>query len=454
MTGEHGRAAGVRRTLRTRVAVTAATLAVALAPAWGVPAAAAAPASTTVVAADSPASGSSTIAGTLVVPGPGRAPSGVTVTLLAVPTSGASVTRTAVSRPDGTFTFAGLAGGDWVYTLSAPYQGTTFSSDPLSVPAGQGLSVRLPLYAPTTSPAAVTTTSWTVWLDVTGDRLAVQQDVALRNTGSAAYTGTDPVAGAPDGGRAAVVLPVAPGAEGFEFLGRFEVCCSGVQAGAWAHTRPVAPGTSTGTLRYEAPTTSTLSFRAQFATDKLTLLVPDGTTASSPQLTSSGTSTDRGVTYRVWTSGALRAGDTVTVSLVLPQSTGTAAWWITAAAIGLAAVVVGGVLLRRRRARPSPDPAATSRPATSRPARATTTSSSAERRRGAEATARSAGTSRAPTRTRSRIDVLTDELAALDLAFEDGALTDEASYRRVRETLVQQLVDVVGPDQPAATARH
>ena len=47
---------------------------------------------------------------------------------------------------------------------------------------------------------------------------------------------------------------------------------------------------------------------------------------------------------------------------------------------------------------------------------------------------------------RTRADELTDELATLDLAWENGTITDERAYRRIRESLVAQLVAEVGGD--------
>jgi hypothetical protein len=386
-------------------------------------------------------SGTAAISGTLVIPGPEKAPTGVTVTLAGVPKSGDAITRTAVTK-DGAFTFRDLAGGDWVYTITAPYQSTTFSTDSLTVPVGQGLTVKLPLFAPTDSPAKVQTASWTVWLDVTGDKLAVQQDIALTNSGTAAYTGKDPVAGAGDNAKAAVILPTAPQASNFQFLGRFEVCCSASQTTSWAHTRPVNPGGSSGTLRYEAPLVDSLTFTAQFATQALTLLVPEGTTASSPQLTADGTSTDRNVTYQVFKSGTLKAGDTITISLVAPVVASSTPWvaiGLVAAALVAVVVVTWFLLRRRRRAASAPAPAA---PAGAKAA--TVKRAKAKQPRAAKPAVAPKPATTAPPRTQA--ESLAEQLAQLDVKYENGELSDEGAYRRVRESLVQQLVDAVATD--------
>ena len=411
-------------------------------------------------------SGTSAVSGTLVVPGPAAVPSGVTVTLTGVPTSGDAITRTAVAKADGTFTFRDLAGGDWIYTITAPYDGATFSTDTIKVPAGQGTTVKLPLFATTESAAKVKTAAWTVWLDVTGDRIAVQQDLALTNLGTAAYTGTTPVEGATPGAKAAVQLPIAPAADTFQYLGRFEVCCSAVSDGTWVHTRPINPGGSSGTLRYEAPIVASLAFRAQFPTDAFTMLVPEGTTVSSAQLTLDGTSTDRGITYKVYKASALTSGDTITVSLNTPAaaSSSGAPWWaVVAAVVALGAVVLVVLTFRRRRAA-TPAPTAPVPPAPH-----VTTASGAKAGKGAKptksakvttgsATPRSAPAkpASAPPRPvatdtpdRSRAEVLAEELAQLDVKFENGELSDEAAYRRVRESLVQRLIETVEQDPTA-----
>jgi hypothetical protein len=401
-------------------------------------------------------SGTAEISGRLVGPGAASDIGGVTVTLTAAPASGTAITRTIATRPDGSFTFRDLAGGDWTYTITAPYQGATFSSDPVTVPAGQALTVKLPVFVSTDSPAKLKIASWIVWLDVTGDKVAVEQDLSYTNAGTTAYVGTTPVTGASPGAKAAVLLPIAPGAGGFQYLGRFEVCCSAVESASWAHTRPINPGGSSGTLRYEATKPESLAFVAQFPTDSVTFLVPDGTTVSSPQLTRSGTTTDKNTSYNVYKSGAVKAGDAVTLSFSAPASSDGSGspWWLIALVIGvLAALVVGEILvIRRRRGAAAPTkapPGATAKPApAAKPAKQ---AKSAKQPKSsttpvAAATATAAAATSTATVERSRAEVLAEELAQLDVKFENGELTDEAAYRRVRESLVQRLVETVESD--------
>jgi hypothetical protein len=324
------------------------------------------------------------------------------------------------------------------------------------VPAGQGLTIKLPVFASTDSPAKLKIASWIVWIDVTGDKVAVEQDLSYSNSGSTAFVGTTPVTGASPGAKAAVLLPIAPGAGGFQYLGRFEVCCSAVESSSWAHTRPINPGWSSGTLRYEATRPESIAFTAQFPADGLTFLVPDGTTVSSPQLTRSGTTTDKNTTYNVYKSGAVKAGDAVTLSFSAPASSdgGGTPWWLIILVIAvLVAIVVGEVLvIRRRRATATPTTAPQGAAAKPAPATKAATAAKAGKpaRPSSKGTASAATTETAATATatveRSRAEVLAEELAQLDVKFENGELTDEAAYRRVRESLVQRLVETVESD--------
>jgi len=434
---------GVRRVLRTTGAALAVVLSGALL--------AAAPASAltpSVSRAADAGSGTAVINGSIVVPASSSPAGGVTVSLHGVPASGDAIDRTVVARADGTFTLRDLAGGDWSYSITAPYDGVTFSSDLVTVPVGQTLTLKLPVYRHTDSPARIKTSSWIVWLDVTGDKVSVEQDLAYTNSGSTAFVGTTPVAGTTQGATAAVVLSLAPGASGFQYLGSFEVCCSAVTNGSWAHTRPLSPGGTSGTLRYESPRPDSLAFLAQFPADSVTLLVPQGTAVSSPQLTSSGTTTDKNVTYNLYKSGAIRAGDTLTVSLSAGSSTsGSSTPWGLIALLGLlvvVAVVVTVLLLRRRRAAGPTTPAEKAKGGKAAPAPSKPLAPEKPAKSTAKATTPSTPVPAAAPRTPA--ESLAEQLAQLDLTFENGQLTDEAAYRRVRESLVQQLVDAVATD--------
>ncbi|HET7901780.1 MAG TPA: carboxypeptidase-like regulatory domain-containing protein [Candidatus Nanopelagicales bacterium] len=307
-----------------------------------------------VPAASASPSGTSTVRGVLLLGTPGTPVAGAKVTLHGAATGADPLTLNATTDAKGRFVFGGLAGGDaWSYTVTTDRGSTQFSTDALAVKAGETATTTLATYDVTTDPAAVSRSEWLVWLDVEGSSLAVQQDLAIVNSGSTAYTGTTPVPDAPDGGKAAVTLPVATGATSLSYLGAFEVCCDAISGTTWEHTRPVPPGTSTGTLRYEAPSTSTLTFPVTTQTQAFTLLVPSGTQVSSDRLAASGTQTDRGTTYQVLKGGPFTAGTTITVTLGADAAGGSSSSSLPLVAGGvvllLAVAAVAWWLLRRRR---------------------------------------------------------------------------------------------------------
>ena len=347
--------------------------------------------------------------------------------------------------------------------------------------------------------------TWDVWVDLTATGLAVQQDVSLTNKGTAAFTGSTTVPDAPAGlDHAAFSLPITEKADNLEFLGRFQACCSYVKGATWTHTRPISPGTSTGTLRYETPSVDRLTFPVTLPTTAFRLFVPQSLTITSSQLSRNGTSSDRGVTYDVYAAtGALKAGDTITVAVSgAPAEASSPSWWLVAVAAVLlvAALVAIALVARRRRSPAAPEQAAaasatskaatdattrtkdkaakpqggtapaaskksssgTARPASkaeptttrtstdetpvSSQAAQVATSAAATEAAAAAAAATAPAEAAAPSTrdARTRADELTDELATLDLAWEKGTITDERAYQRIRESLLAQLVAEVG----------
>ena len=451
--------------------------------------------------------GTAAVIGTITVKAtPAGSPAGAAVTLTEIPARGNSLSRTVKADSRGGYRFDGLAGGaDWTYSVAATYAGTTFESDSVQVAAGKVVDVPLTLYASTKSVADVSQPTWDVWIAVTATGIAVQQDVGLTNKGTAAYTGSTKVPDAPAGlDLAAYSLPITEQADSLEFLGRFQACCSYVKGATWTHTRPISPGSSTGTLRYETPSVAQLTFPVALPTQSFRLFAQASLTIASSQLTRQGTSTDKGVTYNVYAaSSALTPGTVVTVSISgAPSESSGPAWGVIAAvAVVLVLGLVALTLLARRRAAArsaegtqvaSASPSSTSTTkakgvAKSRPGRGGTpaaTSGAAKPGKptkpstprvsaGAAAAAAATVTTAKPASeaaptpepqkaepvapetaattvttatARTRADELTDELATLDLAWENGTITDERAYRRIRESLVAQLVAEVGGD--------
>ena len=448
---------------RVRVALALAGAALCLVP--GI--VAALPAQAAVVRSGS-AAGTAAIRGVVLLGVAHKPVPGATVTLHGAGSTSDPITATGTADAGGKFEFDGLAGGsDWTYTVTTVHAGVTFSTDVIGVDAAGTATVTLPVYETTTAAAPITRKDWTVWLDITGATMAVEQDLTLVNSAGTAYRTEQPLAGAPDKGNAAVLLPVAPGATNLQYVGWFEVCCDAVVGTTWAHTRPIPPGTTTGTMRYEAPTAASLFFLIDQPTTTFTVLAPVGTSVTSAQLAPAGTQTDRGTTYQVLRAGPLAAGTTVTLDL----GTGsTVPWTAIVAGLGVLGIAAAGVWWwrRARRATAAPGPSPRGKgaaPQASRTRKATTTAAAtpAPAKKAGPATAKAAGR---PTRTAPvpRPDppepeppvpgptdaaVLADELAMLDLAHESGALPDDASYQRVRESLVARLMAAMGADPDA-----
>ncbi len=435
--------------------------------------------------ASSPATAAGATTGTIAVratqgaSGPGLA--GIALTLHGSPgTAAPDVTAAVKTGADGSAAFAGLStGAGWAYTVTTLYKGVEFTTDRVILTSAQSKSLTLPVFDTTTSPAAVTQPTWSVWLDVEGSQMAVQQDVELLNSGTTSYIGDQAIAGktSPSGTplRAVTRLPLAAGAQNLQFVGRFETCCGVAENTVWLHSRTLDPGRSQGTLRYESPFTSHLSFPVTLPTQSFALLVPASLKVASAGLKPGATSTDRGVTYQIYTATGLTAGTTVEVTLT---KAGSSAATSPLALVGyalLGVLAVGGaVVLVRRRSRAAPPasvpaPSATAgkargkkaapTPQESRPTRAgTTTASPAKGGAAAQPAAVAAaaghaarpavnGVAKADAPAASvwidepeTADLLADELAMLDLAFESGVVKDEASYRRVRAHVMARLL--------------
>ena len=389
------------------------------------------------------ANSTATVTGTVVL-GAKPVPD-ISVTLVAL-SSAQPQSATVTSDTNGRFAFTGLVTGSAVtYTITAKYKNATFYGDGLTLTAGEVRNITLNVYPATVSAAAVTLSAWTVWLDFTGGKLAVQQDVAFSNVGSAAYTGTVPVTADNGAGLAAVLLPIASGATNFQYLGRFQSCCSTASAETWAHVSPIVPGTTQGTVRYQTAPTNTLTFPAQFPVTTFAILAPKGSNISSPQLHAAGTETDQGVTYEVYRGGPLAIGTIVTISVGAPPKSIEPVTWIAAVVVVLLVLLVGWLAYRRRNRR-SPNGSAPNASDAHSNGKARSNAIPAKGGSGARAPRRTLSNGRSDVGTRSDPAELADELARLDLAFEKGSLSDEATYRMIREALVQKLVAAVSAD--------
>ena len=392
-----------------------------------------------IAAAPASAAADATVSGRVVNTTRNRPVSGLEVTLHRVQGETEAAPSTAVTGRGGEFTFAGLeAGGGWSYRVMAEYEGAEYSTRVLRPDGGKQFGVTLDVYDPTDSTASLTQTDWVVWLDKEGNAAAVQQDVAFANDGDRSYVGSTQL---PENRRGVVQLPVAPGARNFQHLGYFLQCCELTRRDSLWHTAALLPGITRGTVRYSVPSLSSLSFHVWLPTKNFSLLVPDGVEARSDRLDPAGRTTDSGVTYRVYSASDLKPGDTIEISITGMQAPGAPVLAIVLIVIGVAgafaSIAIRLLVVRRR------------------PRRGKRGRGGRKGRRGREARPRAAHRAPAPEPAADEeedAELLLEEIAALDLAFERGAL-DEETYRKVRETTKNRLLRLTGSETARESGR-
>jgi hypothetical protein len=348
---------------------------------------------------------------------------------------------------DGTFTSippASAAG----YQVTATFKGTEYRTQATQLLSGQPSVVTLEVFAPTSDPGNVATTQAVLWVDREGDGFAVQEDYGWKNSGKTAYVGK---------GGSVVSLPLPKGATNLQFLGTFLEQRGTVKDGVYVSDAPIVPGKSTATIRFTVGSLDTISLPVTFPTTGIQLFVPQGITVSATGVRLAGTIQDTGadgqpVTYQQYVIDGPPVGTTVDVALA---ATGTAdagrTDWTTILLViaGLAALaaVVFAIVGRRRAAQRTP--AKTGRAPKVRPATRPSKAAPATRA-AAPAKTRTANGHRSepPKRTASvampageedDVQLLVDEIAALDLSFENGVL-DERTYRRLRVAAKDRLL--------------
>jgi hypothetical protein len=324
-----------------------------------------------------------------------------------------------VTDARGRVTYGALPSNATSYQLVTTFRGGTYRS-PMTE-AGTTEPVRLRVYRATTDAAAVAQTNWVVWIDPMPGGILVQQDLSWQNDGKKAYIGSS------NRGGVVTRFPLAPGAHDVQVLGLYLNGGGRVHGTTYEGTQPIVPGSSTATVRYVVPSLTQLRLVSPMATGNLHLFVADTLTATAPGMRSGGTITDRGTTYRVFTAANVAADRTISIALGAAVASTSHAGEFVAAGIAILllmlAVAVWRFLRRRRRTEPA-RPAHASRPARPRvPASAT-----------AAGPRSSAVTSDA--------DVLLEEIAAVDIAFEEGLIAPD-TYERVRAAAKERLAEAM-----------
>ena len=325
---------------------------------------------------------------------------------------------------DGRFSFGDLPTGVAGYQVMATYGGAQYRGVAQSYTPGAPTDALLTVYEPTTDPGDVTYTEYIVWVDQTDNGYAVQHDLRFANGGSKGYVGTD-------GEVVTVDLPA--GATNPQYLGTFLEYPGQLRGNTYVSDAPIVPGETTATLRFEAPSISSLSVPLAFPTSSFQLYVPQGIDVRSDLLRLDGTIADQGQTYSVYSAQNL-APDTQIDATFTPAPSGGAESTAVRTVLGVAALLAAGVILvwfvRRRRAMKAP----------AKPARKT--APQPQQREKVSATAPS-GNGHGPAPADEDVDLIIDEIAALDLSFENGLL-DERKYKRLRVAAKDRLLRAQG----------
>jgi hypothetical protein len=360
------------------------------------------------------------------------------VTLHLYDQGGETGTTTTTTDDRGSFALAAPAAATTSFSVTTVYRGAEFSTPELSTDA-TGTPVRLKVYEPTTDPADVHQASWVVWVDRQDTSVAIQQDVEWKNSGDRAYVG--PTAGGP-----VERLPLVAGATNFQFLDLFLERPGTVQGSSFVDDAPLVPGSTKGTLWYEAPGADRLVFTMPMQTKSFRLFVPSDVEVRADGLRSMGQTTDQrgsgSVTYSVYGADDLAAGTRVPIALSgLREETRSP---LLLVAFGSLLVLVLGIVVvwqigRVRRPRSSPLPA---RRSGSRVGRGSVAAPVKPRVRVAASKARGNGSARYET-GEDDVELLIEEIAALDLSHERGLL-DDRTHKALRDAAKRRLLRARG----------
>ena len=368
-----------------------------------------------------------TIDGT-VINGTEQAPAaGVDVSLQLFAAQGDLGLLEGTTDAKGRFSFDGLPPGVAGYQVIAAYGGTEYRGIAQAYTPGVPTDAALTVYEPTTDPGDVTFVDYIVWVDQTENGFAVQHDLRLANTGATAYVGQ---------GGGVITIELPPGATNPQFLGTFLEYPGEVREDVYVSNAPIVPGEGTATLRFEASSLSNLSVPLAFPTTSFQLYVPKGLDVSSDRLRLEGTITDQGRTYSVYSAQNLAPETTIDAALTPAPDEGSQSTALQIL-LGVAALVAAGViatwLVRRRRASKVParsskgaKAGAAARPASHEP-------------RGKVAIADPSGNGHGGAAPDEDVELIIDEIAALDLSFENGLL-DERRYKRLRVAAKDRLL--------------
>lgn len=358
--------------------------------------------------------------------------------------------RTTTTDRGGAFAFTDLEAGTTAYQVSATFAGVVYRSPVAPLSPGDPATVTLMVFETTTDPAGISQTSWVIWVDREGEGAAIQHDLEWSNTGDEAYAGDQTI---PGGTPIVTRVPLAAGATDFQFLGAFLETPGEVNGSTFVHPQPLVPGLTQATLRYSVPSLPRLSIPITMTTQSFQLFVPGDADARVSGLTPAGETTDQGVTYQVFAGTDLRNGDTIEVALTgftHGKSSSLTILLVGMAVLAAFSAIVMWRLLRRRQGRTRRRGSARrlrrwlaparrrERPAEQAAAERLERSLVSDRAELA-ASAHGNGGSSDGSEPPDEIDLLIDEIAALDLAYERGQL-ERHVYEDLRAATKERLL--------------
>jgi hypothetical protein len=346
----------------------------------------------------------------------------------------------ATTDADGAFSFAEPAAGTEGYQVTATFDDVGYKSPSVAYTPGQPATAELKVYETTADPADVVVSTWVVWVDHEGDGAAIQHTLEWNNGGDTAYIGDQT---SPDGSPIVTQVSLEPGAANPQFLGIYLDTPGQIRGSTYVNPAPLVPGTSSATLRYTVPNLTSLTLPITLSTSNLQLYVPVGVTVTSSALAGAGQITEKGVDYQVFTAAGLQTGDTIDVSLEGVgggSSGGNSPLVLVIVGLVVAAAVIGGIVVWRMTRRTPPRKGG--RPAASAKGRQPAAGKNGQGGRAPQRTApvkaQSADVSSASD-VDEQFDLLIDEIAALDLAYEKGVL-EKKSYETLRAAAKERLL--------------
>jgi len=363
---------------------------------------------------------------------------GVPVRIVYFDDQGQVGTDRATTDAEGAFSVVPPAAATGYQTV-VEHDGAEFAGVATQLLDGQPSVTTIDVFDTTDEPKDVAVTDWVVWIDTDPEsgKWAVQQDFGWTNAGDTAYIGA--------GGT--VTVPMPTGAGNIQFLGTFLEQQGDVADGAYVSTAPIVPGDTSATIRYVDDALPALTLPVTFTVRSFSLYVPMGVQAQGTGLRLAGTQSDQGVSYQVYTADRMTPGDELRVVLseaAAPEGEGDAiAYLLIGVAIVAAIAAAAFFLLGRRRSREAPRGG----PKKARPAQPQRARASGAR--GSQPTKTRPSNGHRPARPRltaeirdddEEVQLLIDEIAALDLSFEKE-LIDERTYRRLRVAAKDRLLE-------------